>query len=85
MNIGNLTANWKNIAAFLTGASGLVVTIGGVVPSVLATFGLDVDPVMAEHVVGGLSGALLTLAGRFGDSDGDGIPNLVDSTPQGAA
>jgi len=83
--IGKLTNNWKNIAAFLTGASGLVVTLGGVAPAVLGAFGIDVDPGAAEAIVGGISGALLTFAGLFGDSDGDGIPNIVDTTPQGAA
>ena len=70
--------NWKNLAALLTGASGLVVTLGGAVPSILSAFGVEVDHGVATQIVGGLSGALLTLAGLLSDDDGDGVPNIVD-------
>ena len=59
--------NWKNVAALLTGIAGVVAAVSGYVP-----------PEYAE-VVAGIGSGLLVLAGLFGDSDGDGIPNLVDA------
>lgn len=59
--------NWKNIAALLTGIAGVVAAVSGHVP-----------PEYSE-IVAGVGSGLLVLAGLFGDSDGDGIPNLVDA------
>lgn len=75
--------NWRNLAALLTGVAGLVVSLGGSVPSMLSALGVEFDPEMAAQMVGGASAVLLTLAGQFSDDDGDGVPNIADTTPQG--